>query len=281
MFIHHKIIIFFLIAIIYTCLVRVYGLVLINSLFILVIYPLFVVYWGIKFFAGSFNNEKCIQIEKYKPDVIQNKPYIIGICGASGSGKTYISNLIVNTTNELFKNISDGDIIVLNQDSYYKSGNDNTNFDVPDAIDFDLLQDHLELLINGCNIDCPIYDFTTHSRKNVCTKISPGKIIIVEGILIFTQIKLRNLFNMKIFVDAEEPTQIFRRAIRDINERNRTIEEVKLRYERDVWPSYKQYVQPSSKYADIVINNYNDCFVGPRIILNHIIHVLKNLYDTD
>jgi uridine kinase len=204
-------------------------------------------------------------------------PYIIGICGASGSGKSFIAKLIVKTIKTLFYNSCCTDIVVISQDSYYKGGNMDTNYDIPEAIDFDLLIKHLVQLTNGESIECPMYDFTTHSRKKETKMIHAGKIIIIEGILIFTQDKLRDLFNMKIFIEAEEPTQIFRRAIRDVNERNRTIEEVKLRYERDVWPSYKEYVLPSSKYADILINNFNDCFVGPQIVLSYIVNILHNI----
>ena len=214
-------------------------------------------------------------VENYDKPI--KTPYIIGICGASGSGKSFIANMIVKTIKKLFPNSDCKNIVVISQDSYYKKGNSQTNFDVPESIDFGLLQEHLINLIQGKSIERPIYDFSTHSREKETQKIFPGKIIIVEGILIFTQEKLRDLFNMKIFIGAEEPTQIFRRAMRDINERGRTIEEVKQRFERDVWPSYKEHVLPSSKHADILINNFNDCFVGPQIVLSHIITILKNI----
>lgn len=202
-------------------------------------------------------------------------PYVIGICGGSGSGKTFISNLISETISKMFPDFRN-DIIILSQDSYYKGGDAQTNFDDPISIEFELLIKHLEQLISGKTIDCPIYDFTKHRRKKQTRKIIPGKIIIVEGILIFTQPKLRDLMNMKIFVSTDLPTQIFRRTIRDINERGRTIESVRERYVRDVGPSYEMYVLPSSRHADMIINNFNDCFVGPQIMLNHIITVLTS-----
>ena len=206
-----------------------------------------------------------------------NTPYIIGICGASGSGKTFIANLISKTIKKIFDNSECNDVVIISQDSYYIGGNTQTNYDIPSSIDFNLLTSHINQLLSGKSIKCPCYDFSTHSRLNQTIKINPTKIIIVEGILIFSHEEIRNLFNMKIFINAEAPTQIFRRTIRDINTRGRTIEEVRERYERDVWPSYNDFVYPSSKYADMVINNFNDCYVGPQIMLNHIITILGNI----
>nr|AEX62887.1 uridine kinase [Moumouvirus Monve] len=204
-------------------------------------------------------------------------PYIIGICGGSGSGKTFITNLIRGTINKMFSN--ETEVVVISQDSYYIGGNSETNYDIPEAIDFELLVEHLEMLKNNKPIDCPIYDFVSHSRKQETIRINPSKIIIVEGILIFTQEHLRNLLNMKIFINADEPTQIFRRTIRDVNERGRDIQEVQLRVTRDVWPSYKTHVLPSSRYADISINNFNECYIGPEVVLSYIINIFKSLCD--
>ncbi len=229
-------------------------------------------------FTSKNNMDNIIDKFIHSYSISVKTPYIIGICGGSGSGKTFITNLIKKTIKKMFPNSKFEDIIILSQDSYYRGGNSETNYDIPTAIDFCLLEKHLIELMNGNSIECPVYDFTTHSRKKETIIIHPGKIIIVEGILILTREKLRSLLNMKIFINADEPTQIFRRAIRDIKERGRTIEEVRMRYERDVWPSYKEYVLPSSKYADMSINNFNDCYVGPQIALNHIITILRNIY---
>jgi uridine kinase len=207
-------------------------------------------------------------------------PYVIGVCGGSGSGKTFISNLISETINRMFPDLGN-DIVVISQDSYYKGGNASTNFDDPISIEFGLLIRHIEQLISGYVIDCPIYDFTKHRRKKQTRRIYPAKIIIIEGILIFTQERLRDLMNMKIFVNTDLPTQIFRRTIRDINERGRTIESVKEQYVRDVGPSYEMYILPSSRYADMIINNFNGCFVGPQIMLNHIVTVLRSISKCD
>jgi len=216
-------------------------------------------------------------IENYNKPV--NTPYVIGICGASGSGKSFIAEVIYKTIRTMFPESSRKETVIISQDSYYIGGDADTNYDIPISIDFDLLISHLQKLINGESIECPVYDFVTHSRTKKTKTIHPVKIIIVEGILILTQPELRDLFNTKIFIDADVPTQIFRRAERDQNERGRSLKDIRLRYERDVWPSYQEHVLPSSKYADITINNFNDCYVGPQIVLSHIINILSNICD--
>lgn len=207
-----------------------------------------------------------------------HSPYLIGICGGSGSGKTYISNTIVQAIEQFTHNKCS--VTVVHQDCYYKGGDDFTNYDVPAAIDFPLMIAQLTDLMNNKEINCPIYNFHTHCRSNQYQKIIPAKIIIVEGILIFTDVVLRNLLHMKIFIQADEPTQIFRRILRDVKERQRTIDEIQVRYEKDVWPAYKNYILPSSKYADIIVNNFNNCFVGPQIILSHIIQIIDKINNT-
>lgn len=271
-----------------------FNFVIVDADFIFIIYVLIIIIEVDKYNKPSINNPiTCYnKIKKNKiispQDKIMNKfistyatpinaPYVIGISGGSGSGKTFIADLITNTIKEIFPNSESARVTVISQDSYYRGGNADTNYDVPDAIDFDLLITHLRQLINGYAIDKPIYDFATHSRTKETVKIYPSSIIVVEGILIFTLEELRNLFNIKLFVSADEATQIFRRIVRDINERGRKLNEVHERYVRDVWPSYTEHILPSSKYADMIIDNFDDCFVGPQIMLNHIISIIKNM----
>lgn len=229
----------------------------------------------------NFSNDENAIVNKFIKEYSESiiRPYIIGISGGSGSGKTYISNIIMKTIIEMFPDTGKNDVIIINQDSYYFGGDYNTNYDIPSAIDFDLLKRNIEKLISGHPINNPIYDFNCHKRKRESIKIYPTKIIIVEGILIFAEEKIRNLFDLKVFVSADNPTQIFRRIDRDIKERGRTITEVSKRYHRDVWPSYKKYVLPSAKYADLLINNFSNSYTGHQVLLNHIIKTYKSLID--
>lgn len=226
--------------------------------------------------------EQCVQedilskfVTNYRSPI--KTPYIIGISGGSGSGKTFISNLIIAAISKIYPSTCGNDSVVISQDSYYKGGDANTNYDIPDAIDFGLLIKHIKDLIDDRAIECPSYDFATHSRKPETTVITPKKIIIVEGILIFTQKELRDLFDYKVFVQTYDDEHIFRRIERDMFERERDFRETKERYLRDVSPSYNEHVLPSSRYADISINNFNGCFVGPQSMLNHIIVTMKNI----
>ena len=204
-------------------------------------------------------------------------PYLIGVYGGSGSGKTFVSGVISDTIKYIFNNEECKNVVTISQDSYYKGGDADSNYDIPDAIDFDLLVNNIQKLLDGKPIDCPIYDFVSHKRKYETVRISPSKIIIIEGILICTNEKLRNLLNMKIFVDASESTQVFRRIKRDTADRGRTIDEVQHRYQRDVAPSYNQYVKPSAIYANMTINNNGENYVGIEAVLNHVITILNKV----
>lgn len=201
------------------------------------------------------------------------KPYIIGIAGASGSGKTYIANAICELCNKLY---SDKNIIIISQDSYYKGGNEESNYDIPDSVDFNLLQKHLNKLLVGKSIMCPVYDFKTHCRQSFSTQIDANyDIIIVEGILVLTQDDLGNLFDTKIFVQADIATSIFRRISRDTKERNRTIDEIQQRYIKHVSPSYTQFIAPSASHADIIINNNEGNIVGLSVLFDHILNIIN------
>lgn len=182
-----------------------------------------------------------------------NNCILIGVAGGSGSGKTTVANNLV-------KAFKVEDAALVEQDAYYKELTNMTieekakvNFDHPDSIEFDLLKKHLEALKNGMSIDRPIYDFTTHSRKEGTVKINPSKIIIVEGILIFAVPEIRDLFDVKIFVDTDADEMILRRIERDMNERGRSLESIKNQYLTTVKPMYLEFCEPSKRYADIII----------------------------
>lgn len=206
-------------------------------------------------------------------------PYVITVSGGSGSGKTFITSLIVKTIKKMFPvSVEAEDITILHLDSYYKGGSEDANYDIPSAIDFALFVSHLKELISGNSVECPIYDFSTHSRVKETKTIHPGKIIVLEGILLLIDEQIRNLSHLKIFINAGLSTQIFRRTKRDVKERGRTIDEVAARYQRDVEPSYHEYVSPSSRYADMIINNFDGSYVGHEVMLNHIVTILKKIY---
>lgn len=201
-----------------------------------------------------------------------SKPYVIGVCGASCSGKT----TTVEALEEKIRNIGES-VTILSQDRYYnKKGSANTNFDKPKALEWDLMEKDLKDLISGKEIDAPIYNFSSHSREEGTDKIKPSKVIIVEGILIFTQKRILDLIDLKVFVSSFNELCFARRVERDVRDRGRDIEEVTDRYCKHVFPSVRKYVEPSQKHADIILqNNIKGKFIGLQILLDHIIAVLN------
>lgn len=200
-----------------------------------------------------------------------NNCILIGVAGGSGSGKTTVANNLV-------KAFKVEDAALVEQDAYYKELTNMTieekakvNFDHPDSIEFDLLKKHLEALKNGISIERPIYDFTTHSRKEGTVKINPSKIIIVEGILIFAVPEIRDLFDVKIFVDTDADEMILRRIERDMNERGRSLESIKNQYLTTVKPMYLEFCEPSKRYADIIIPRGGE----NRVAIDMVISKLK------
>ena len=177
---------------------------------------------------------------------------VIGIAGGSGSGKT-----------TLMKNLMErfGDVItVLSHDNYYKRHDDLTyeersqlNYDEPAAFETTLMVQQLSQLRSGQEIDCPVYDFTVHNRSDEVLRIQPHPVIIVEGILIFADEKLRDLMDIRIFVDTDADIRVCRRIKRDVNKRGRSIESVIAQYQQTVKPMHEKYVEPSKKYAHIVV----------------------------
>ena len=177
---------------------------------------------------------------------------VIGIAGGSGSGKTTLMNNIVSRFSE--------DITVLSHDSYYRRHDDMTyeercqlNYDEPAALETELMVKHLDRLRNGQAIDCPVYDFTVHNRSDEVTRIEPSRVIIVEGILIFENEALRDLMDIRIFVDTDADIRLCRRVKRDVNKRGRSLESVLTQYQQTVKPMYEKYVEPSKKYAHILV----------------------------
>jgi uridine kinase len=180
-------------------------------------------------------------------------PIVIGIAGGSGSGKTTVANVIL-------ERVGADRIAYLPHDAYYRDLSHlpyarrvEINFDHPDSLESELMTRHIELLKEWQPIDLPIYDFTTHSRTTQSIRIEPQRVILVEGILIFSERTLRELFDVKIFVDTDSDLRFIRRLQRDISERGRTTESVIKQYLRTVRPMHLEFVEPSKRYADVII----------------------------
>jgi uridine kinase len=180
---------------------------------------------------------------------------VIGIAGGTGCGKTTV-------VNQLLKELPEGEVGVISQDSYYKDTSHlnydervKINFDHPRSIDFDLLVEHLKILKNNKPIHQPIYSFVKHNRTGDTILTHPRKVIIIEGILILTNPELRDMFDIKIFVHADSDERLIRRLKRDISERGRDLNEVLTRYKTTLKPMHDQFIEPMKEYADIIIPN--------------------------
>ena len=197
---------------------------------------------------------------------------IIGVAGGTGSGKSTFTNRL--------KAFFGDRITVIYHDNYYRRHDDIPfeerkliNYDHPDALETDLLVHHLQELKEGRSIECPIYDFARHNRSNKVAEIKPSRVIIVEGILILQDARLRDLFDIKIYVDADADERILRRALRDMKERGRDLDNIIEQYLTTVKPMHYMYVAPTRYLADIVINSgFND--VAFDIVKNKIQNIL-------
>jgi uridine kinase len=180
-------------------------------------------------------------------------PIVIGIAGGSGSGKTTVANTIL-------KQIGAHRIAYLPHDAYYRDLADlpfnqrvRVNFDHPDSLESELLIEHIQTLKDWKHVDLPVYDFTHHVRTEKTIRVEPQRVILVEGILIFSERPLRELFDVKIFVDTDADLRFIRRLDRDISERGRTVRNVIDQYLNTVRPMHLEFVEPSKRYADVII----------------------------
>jgi uridine kinase len=178
---------------------------------------------------------------------------IIGICGGTGSGKTTIARAIVDS-------VGMQNVILIEQDSYYRNLADmplderhQANFDHPDAIDSDMLVNHIKRLKQGEPIEMPVYDMVTHTRRDETESLEPKPVVIVEGILIFAEPRLLALLDVRVFVDTPDDVRLMRRLRRDVIERGRTFERTLDQYERTIRPMHFEFVEPSKRHADIII----------------------------
>jgi uridine kinase len=206
---------------------------------------------------------------------------LIGIAGGTGSGKTSIAKAIAS-------DFGKSEVALIEQDSYYKNLSNLTieerslvNFDHPDAIDFTLMRDHLQKLMEGNVVDIPIYDYTTHTREKKSRKVEKHHIIILEGILALFDQKIRNMMDIKIYVETADDIRVIRRIKRDINKRERTFSSVIEQYYKTVRPMHIQFVEPTKKYADIIVPEGGQNKVAVDILRTKIMTLLINSKNTN
>ena len=205
---------------------------------------------------------------------MDNNILVIGIAGGTGSGKTTLMKNLI----EEFQN----DVTILSHDNYYKRHDDLTyeercglNYDEPAALETDLMAYHLDKRRHGEAIDCPVYDFTRHNRSDETIRIEPRKVIIVEGILIFENQPLRDLMDIRVFVDTDADVRLCRRIKRDVNKRGRSLESVLQQYQETVKPMHEMYVEPSKKHANIIVPEGGKNLVALDMIRGRILRHLE------
>jgi uridine kinase len=204
-------------------------------------------------------------------------PLLILVAGGSASGKSTVVSEIVNKAGL-------EDVLIIRHDDYYKDQSDvafekrlDVNYDHPDALDSDLLQDHLSQLLMGQTIEKPLYDFVSYTRKKETEVVSPKKVIIVEGILILSDPYIRKLSNLNVYVELDDDTRFIRRMMRDLNERGRSIESIVSHYQNTVKPMFYKYVKPSKRHAHVIIPNDDKHDIAVDLIASKIKTVLGNL----
>lgn len=207
------------------------------------------------------------------------RPIIIGVTGGSGSGKTSVSRAI-------FDQLHGHSLMMLQEDSYYKSQDDvpfeertKVNYDHPNAFDTDLLIEQLEDLLNWKTIEIPVYDYAAHTRSKEVVVQEPREVIIVEGILMLNDARLRDLMDIKIFVDTDDDIRIIRRIQRDIEERGRTLQSVIDQYLETVKPMYHQFIEPSKRYADIIVPEGGENQVAIDLLVTKVRDIIRKNED--
>ena len=210
-----------------------------------------------------------MSITLQKEEDMQGKICIVGIAGGTASGKTTI-------VRKIKENFGD-DIVVINHDSYYKAHNDlsyedrsKLNYDHPDSFDTQMMIEDVKKLKNNEEVDIPVYDFSVHNRADATVHIVPKNVIILEGILVLENKELRDLMDIKVFVDTDADERLMRRIRRDMVERARSIESILNQYADTVKPMHEQFIEPSKKYADIIIPRGGENLTGINILQQHI-----------
>ena len=199
---------------------------------------------------------------------------VVGIAGGSASGKT----TIVSQIKEAFGD----DIVVISHDSYYKAHDElpfdersRLNYDHPNSFDTELMVEDIKKLKNNQEIDVPVYDYTIHNRTDQTVHVIPKKVIIVEGILILENADLRDMMDIKVFVETDADERLMRRIRRDVSERGRSVDSILNQYAQTVKPMHEQFVEPSKKYADLIIPRGGENLTGINILMEHLKSMLQ------
>ena len=202
------------------------------------------------------------------------RPVVVGIAGGTGSGKTSLARAI-------YDKVGKDRIEWVSHDSYYRNFEGLTpeekhhiNFDHPDSLETELLARHLDALVKGSAVEVPIYDFTTHSRKGETLRVEPRKVVIVEGILVLAEVELRKRIDIKLFVDTPPDIRFVRRLMRDIKSRGRSVESVIEQYVTTVRPMHEEFVEPSKRYADLIIPEGGENLVAIDAIIARVERLL-------
>jgi uridine kinase len=204
----------------------------------------------------------------------EHRPLLIGIAGGTGSGKSTVARKIA-------EGLPAESVAVIDHDSYYRDRSDlsfearsRLNFDHPEALDNELLVEHLQALREGRPVDVPIYDFKVHTRLPERRRVVPTRIVIVEGILVFVEERVRRLLDVKIFVDTDADIRVFRRIRRDLEQRGRNFQQVREQYYGTVRPMHLQFVEPSKRWADLIVPEGGDNHIAIDLILGKLRHEL-------
>jgi uridine kinase len=203
------------------------------------------------------------------------KPLFIGIAGGTGSGKSTVARRIV-------EGLPHENVAIIDHDSYYRDRSDlryeersQLNFDHPEALDTDLLVAHLEALHAGSAVEVPVYDFKRHAREPARRRVEPTAIVVVEGILVFVDERIRRLLDVKIFVDTDADIRVFRRIRRDLEQRGRTFQAIREQYYRTVRPMHLQFVEPSKRWADLIVPEGGENRIAIDLIVGKLRHALS------
>lgn len=206
----------------------------------------------------------------------RNRPFILGVAGGTGSGKTTVSR-------HLHEAIGKKHIAYLQHDSYYHDHSHLTpqeraacNYDHPDSLDTDLLVSHVHALCHWKPVDVPVYDFAAHSRLHKTIRVEPAAIVLLEGILIFVEPRLRDLMDLRIYVDADADIRFIRRLRRDVDERGRTLESVITQYLTTVRPMHLEFVEPSKRYANVIVPEGGGNRVAMEMLVSRLLAVLES-----